>query len=78
MSLCALHYSICYTMSLCALSGLQVNLDDVLATEDELADVEWEGHVLGDVWQVKGQCRDKEEHYLCMLFKRYCHDIVHS
>ncbi len=30
-----------------------MNLDESLAAEDELADLEWEGHVVGDVWQVR-------------------------
>jgi hypothetical protein len=30
-----------------------VNLDESLAADDELADLEWEGHVVGDVWQVR-------------------------
>jgi hypothetical protein len=30
-----------------------VNLDETLAADDELADLEWEGHVVGDVWQVR-------------------------
>ena len=31
---------------------MQVNLDESLAADDELVDLEWEGHVVGDVWQV--------------------------
>ncbi len=30
-----------------------MNLDESLAADDELADLEWEGHVVGDVWQVR-------------------------
>ena len=31
----------------------KVDLDEALASQDELADLEWEGHVADKVWEVK-------------------------
>ena len=30
----------------------QVDLDEAMASQDELADLEWEGHVADKVWEV--------------------------
>ena len=32
--------------------SLKVNLDDAMAMTDDLTDLEWTGHVLGQVWKV--------------------------
>jgi hypothetical protein len=50
-----------------------VNLDESLAADDELADLEWEGHVVGDVWQVRLQGRvflDREINTVLVMFDR--------
>ncbi len=52
---------------------MQVNLDEALAADDELADLEWEGHVVGDVWQVRLKGRvflDREINTVSVMFGR--------
>ena len=32
----------------------KVNLDEAMAMTDDLADLEWTGHFIGDIWKVNG------------------------
>ncbi len=50
-----------------------MNLDESLAADDELADLEWEGHVVGDVWQVRLKGRvflDREINIVSVMLGR--------